>query len=178
MSKQYVNGKWCIRCGKEGPTPYLRKNWKLLTTDPYDEIYYHLPILDMGCGNGRNIKFLKEQGFENIVAFDMAGDVGHQFTLGNKSLPLFDESVEVFLSNYVLMFLNKREREQVISDIERTSTSTSTIMVELYAAKESETPDEESVLKLQTEIFERLNKNQTWKKIRWSKSRFIAQREV
>ena len=40
MSRKYMNGKWCVRCGKNVPTPYLRKNTKLFpqngNVDPID----------------------------------------------------------------------------------------------------------------------------------------------
>ena len=129
-----------------------------------------LAVLDIGCGNGRNTRYMRSLGCTNIVAFDMAGDVGHPFTLGKRPLPLFKASVDVILANYVLMFLSKDERTQVIRDIQRVARLDCRIVVELYPAKDSFTPTRDAVSKLLHELRWRLD----WRVLRYrdSESRY------
>jgi len=173
MTRQYMNDRWCVRCGRESPTPYVRDNYKKLQDDWLQHTKFsNAAVLDLGCGNGRNINFLHTQGMKNLVAFDHVDDFGHPFTLGQKPLPMFNRSVDLILANYVFMFLNKKERKQVYKDIRRIANNRCVIMIELYPALDSEVPTEETMLKLQKEIFDALG----WEKLRYSKGRFIAQR--
>jgi hypothetical protein len=162
MSRKYLNGKWCVRCGKKTPTPYLEKNWELLGHEKGT-------IVDIGCGNGRNTVFMQNKGFA-CTPLDMADDFGNTISLGKEKFPLDGKSIDIFLANYVLMFLSKKERNQVASEIKRTAKDGSTIMVELYPALDSNAPSEEKMVKLQKEFFDKLGCT----KIRYSKGKFIA----
>jgi len=179
MTRQHMNDKWCVRCNRKDPTPYLKKNVHLFVEDRCNETcrfgdWQGLHVLDIGCGNGRNMDAMKRIGFRHIVGFDMAGDVGHAFTLGQKPLPIFENTVDIVLANYVFMFLSSDERKQLISDIQKAACPDCTIMVELYPAKDSEAPTESTMVKLQKEVFDQLG----WSKIRYSKGRFIARLEA
>ena len=184
MSRKYLNDRWCVRCGKTDPTPYLRDNWWTLI--PHQRCGLYVPekvaipmctVLDIGCGNGRNLKFMREMGFGRVggakcIGCDMAkGCPGAvMMTLGQDRLPADDKSVDIILCNYLLMFLRDFERQQVIGEIKRVASKHCAIMVELYPAKDSVAKTEAAALKLQKEIFDALG----WVKVRWSKLRFIA----
>ena len=166
MSRKYMNDKWCVRCGKTSPTPYLKKNLKLLQRENYEEAQ----VIDIGCGNGRNTKFLMENGFKNCRAFDMVNDFGEKMTLGHDTFPVVDNSVDVILANYILMFLDNEERKQVITEIDRMSRDGCIFIMELYPAKDSYAKTKEESIKMQKEIFDTLG----WEKIRYSQERFIV----
>ena len=133
MSRRRVNDRWSVTCNKCTPTPYL--------VQQYERLMYGVAandfIVDMGCGNGRNTKYLKAQGFIHTMAFDMAGYYGSPLTLGRDKFPVRDRSIKVILANYVLMFLNKKERAQVFREILRLAAPGCRLMVELYPAKDS-----------------------------------------
>jgi SAM-dependent methyltransferase len=164
MSRKYLNDRYCVRCGRTSPTPYLTKHINLF--GDAEKV-----VLDLGCGNGRNTNFLRKKGFQ-VIPVDMVNDFGSVHRLGVDRLPARDSSVDIILANYVFMFLNKKERRQLIGEIKRVAASGCIIMVELYAAKDSETPTKEASIKLQRELFDVLG----WKKLRYSQERFIAER--
>jgi len=151
-----MNERWCVRCNSAGPTPLLRSNVKLLLGNRVSSAA-DLAVLDLGCGNGRNTRYIRSLGCTNTVAFDMAGDVGHPLTLGKRPLPLFKASVDVVLANYVLMFLNAKELTQTLRDIQRVARPDCRIIVELYPAKDSFAPTPDAVSKLLHEISWRLD---------------------
>jgi len=130
-------------------------------------------VVDLGCGNGRNSDFMREQGHK-VYSFDMIADYKHgiETELGKESLPM-GIPTDIILCNYVLMFLNKKERKQVIKDIKRIAAPGCTVMVQLYEAKDSFAPTKEEKIKMQQEIFDALG----WEKIRYSQQGFVARKE-
>jgi len=165
MTRKYLNDRWCVRCNRLGPTPYLKTHWKKLVPEDKDSC-----IVDIGCGNGRNATFLKGQGYKNVKAFDMANDYGVKLVLGAEPFPIPDKSADVILANYVFMFLDKKERSQAIREIKRVAKPGCTIMVELYPAKDSHAKSEAATAKLQKQLLKALG----WDALRFSKNRFIA----
>jgi len=177
MSRQYLNERWCVRCGRgDGPTPYLRKYLHKLVHNPnvHSDWFKEtdLGIMDIGCGNGRNVKYLHSIGYKNNVAFDMCNDYGYKITLGEERIPLLDHTVDIILANYVLMFLNSKEQNQVIGELQRVAKKDCRIMVELYAAKDSFAKTEDAMVKMQKKLFNTIG----WEAMLYSKGRFIAKR--
>jgi len=169
--------RWCVRCGRNGPTPYIRKNIGLLA-DP-DISDKAIGILDVGCGNGRNSEFLRGLGFWNIMALDMhptyknairCGTEG--IVLGQSELPVSSGVVDLIVATYVMMFLSRSERKQLLSELSRAAKIGCRMVVELYPAKDSETPSAEAVAKLQNELKKSLKLQ--WDVLKESKDRFIA----
>ena len=125
MSRKYLNYRWCVRCGRKTPTPYLKKNTKLLPGQGR--------VLDIGCGNGRNSVYLKNLGYV-VDSVDMAGDFGIQTVLGHDPLP--KGPYDIILANYVLMFLNTQERFKVMKDVNGGANSGALLFIEMYPAKD------------------------------------------
>jgi SAM-dependent methyltransferase len=165
MSRKYVNEKWCVRCGKTTPTPYLQKNIGLLGDKNSEKL-----VVDVGCGNGRNTIFMQDQGFR-VVPLDMCNDLGENIILGKDPFPLADDSVDIILSNYVMMFLSAEERDQVIKEMKRVAKTGCKIILELYPAKDSFIVNEEEMVAMQKDIFDKLDCFQ----IRYSKGKFVAE---
>lgn len=148
MSRKYVNEKWCVRCGKKSPTPYLAKKIEVLIDGrPVAD----LSAIDVGCGNGRNSAYLKEKGIA-VTSCDMAGDFGNKCVLGREPLPAADGTIDIALANYILMFLNEDERKTTYGEIDRVARRNCRLMVELYAAKDSAFPNPVKLEMLQNEI--------------------------
>jgi tellurite methyltransferase len=166
MSRKYINEKWCVRCGKKTPTPYLQKNIGLLKTEGKT-------VVDVGCGNGRNTIFMREQGF-NVTPLDMCNNFGEDMILGKDKFPLEDNSVDIILSNYVMMFLSPEERDQVIKEMRRVAKEDCMIMLELYGAKDSYAVNDEQIADMQKDIFDKLGCS----KVRYSKGKFVAKMET
>lgn len=89
-------------------------------------------ILDVGCGNGRNIIALaRESGMEGY-GFDISGEAISQAVKAGKGLPikfevrgaeeallLDDESVDVAMDMMTSHFLNKEQRDKYVKEIVR-----------------------------------------------------------
>jgi len=178
MSRKYLNDKYCVRCGRKEACPYLRDNYELLLRTFYSKdcnpkypCYRTLNIVDIGCGNGRNSEFIKKKG-HNVISLDMVNDYGVETTLGQDELPVKDNSVDIILCNYLMMFLSPKERNQLIKEIKRVSKANSIIMLELYPAKDSYAKTGEAMVEMQEQIFKKIG----WEKIRYRKGKFIAQK--
>lgn len=171
MSRKYLNDRYCVRCSRKTVCPYLRKN--------YDKIINFfdnkkISVLDIGCGNGRNSNFMLGKGHE-VVSLDMVSDYGQRCVLGQDSLPVNDSSVDFILCNYLMMFLDKNESSQVLSEMVRVSSKKCVVMVELYPAKDSYAKSEKEMLDMQKNIYSYFEKR-GWSKYRYSKGRFIAKK--
>jgi len=173
MSRKYLNDRWCVRCGKTCPNPYLIKNLKQSGIESCDKC--KSIVLDIGCGNGRNSKYMQSLGFENIISLDMAGDFGIKCILGVDKMPIADDSINIILCNYLLMFLSDRERINVIKEIKRISSSGCIILVELYPAKDSYAKTKEEMMEMLDDIFHSLG----WDKIKYARAgcKFIAKKQ-
>jgi len=107
-----------------------------------------------------------------IFPLDMVDDFGMKITLGHDPIPLPNNSVDIILANYIFMFLDNDERDQLIGELKRVAKPMCKIMVELYAAKDSYTPTKEEVDKLQRQLCEKLG----WIPIKYNTERFIAEK--
>ena len=178
MSRKYLNDRWCVRCGKTKPTPYLKQKVNLFQADTGWQDYR---VIDIGCGNGRNLKFMQEIGFQHLIGMDMAcptleGVCLHKTTLGVDPLPLSSHTVDVILANYILMFLSEQELAQTISEINRVASPKCWLIAEMYPAKDSycKTEKESEVLLYKTRD---LLIKQSWKTIHSVKQRLIMRRD-
>jgi len=168
MSRKYLNDKYCVRCGRKEACPYLRDNYKLLVEGNEER---SLHVIDIGCGNGRNSEFMKKKG-HIVMSLDMVNDYGVKTILGKDTLPVEKASIDIVLCNYLMMFLNQRERSQLIREISRVAAPDCKIILELYPAKDSYAKTEEDMVKMQEKIFKKFG----WEKIRYRKSKFIARK--
>ena len=128
------------------PTPYLKKSLKFI------EGKKRGAVVDIGCGNGRNTLFLRQEGFKNITPLDMKPDFGISITLGKDTFPV--ETADIILANYVLMFLSPEERKQIYKEIRRISNQGCILIYELYPAKDSYCLTKEDMIALGEEILE------------------------
>ena len=102
-------------------------------------------VIDLGCGNGRNTIYLVDNGFEDVNAFDMKPDFGEELHLGKEKIPVGTGAADIVMVNYVFMFLTERELAHACREICRIVKPGGLLLWELYAAKESYTPDARSV---------------------------------
>jgi SAM-dependent methyltransferase len=157
MSRKYLNDKWCVRCGRKEATPYLRKNTKLFPENG--------KVLDIGCGNGRNSKYMAELGYD-VDSVDMVNDFGIKCVLGEDPLP--NKKYDIILANYVLMFLDENTRFKVMREMNSRAKENSMLMMEMYPAKDAHTYNFDSMV----DYF----LNEGWSKIRKLKDRCILKR--
>ena len=158
--------KQVVRCGGKEATPYLRKNVDLFRNCDW--------VLDLGCGEGRNSRFLRDEGVETFP-LDQCPDYGHKW-LADEVLPLADEMVDGVLINYLLMFLTDKELRNVAEEVTRVTKDDSVMMVELEAVKSSNTPTMESVTNLKCKFLNMLQEFGNWKVEKETQSRFIARK--
>lgn len=166
-----MNGRWCVRCGKTDPTPYLKKAYKrFLSSVNTDKL-----VVDVGCGNGRNSKFMLAQGFTNVAPMDMAcGDLEgcRAVILGSERFPIDSRSANIILANYILMFLDKVEVTQVMQEIERIAAKGCFLVIELYPAKDSHWRTAEDIAWLNNALRIRLL-GAGWEQLQYSKDKAI-----
>lgn len=146
-----------VRCGNAKATPYLRQHLPgIPVADP--------PLaLDLGAGNLRNTEFAESLGWV-VMPLDAAGDHGSQrIDLGRDRLPCADRSINLFLCNYLMCFLDDRQRTHLVSEIRRTARPGAHLVVEMYGAKSAFPYDTKK-------IASKLG----WEILRISKNRFIA----
>ena len=157
MSRKYMNNRWCVRCGKDVPTPYLRKNTKLFPQKG--------KVLDIGCGNGRNSRYMMDLGY-NVDPIDMAVDFGVKCILGEDSLP--NKKYDILLANYILMFLDKDTRYKVMKEMSSRAKKNAVLMIEMYPAKDAYEYNFDSMV----DYF----LNNGWSKLRKSKDKCVLEK--
>ena len=182
-----MNDRWCVRCGRRGPTPFLKKMEPTLWEYCQERCNGGIPrVADLGCGNGRNVLFMRQdpRGHTWIVhGLDMAptGCEGcsENFRLGQDRFPYDDQSVNLFLANYSLMFLDKDETIQVMREINRTADDGALLVVEMYPARDSETPNDDMIRDRMTWIAGMMRGQPGyWGILYNAKSRMILQKEL
>lgn len=146
-----MNDRWCVRCGKDTPTPFLVKCFRKMGSR-----LDGMSVADIGCGNGRNSRYAKSLGAET-VAFDMCGDYGTPLILGKDKFPVKDGSFDIVLANYIFMFLDKKEIEFVLKELSRIIRPDASLIWELYPAKDSFYPDAKSIMELNNSIRDRFS---------------------
>ena len=104
----------------------------------------------------------------------MVADYKHGIAteLGEEPLPT-KVPANIILCNYLLMFLDEKERRRVIKDIKRIAAPNCKVIVQLYPAKDSYAKTKEEMIKMQREIFDALK----WTKIKYSQEGFVAERK-
>ena len=182
-----MNDRWCVRCSRKGMTPFLRSSLPKIQLElcDADTLVSDLYVVDIGCGNGRNIAGLVEAGFSRdlVHGYDMcpsARDI--KLMLGRDEFPAINCSTDLVLANYVLMFLNDIELMQVFNEINRITTHGSILVIELYPAKDSRIKTDIEMVAFQHEIHRRLEKalpdGHRWDRKRWNKGKCVLQRYV
>ncbi len=89
-------------------------------------------VLDLGCGNGRNLIYLAETFGTTGVGYDVSGEAVAQarkkseklpitYTVRSiaKPIPLADESQDIVLDMMTSHFLNEQERAELLKEIHR-----------------------------------------------------------
>lgn len=124
-----------IQSGHKEATPYVKKYVPTLDVPKSDV------ALDFGSGNGRNIDFIKSLGFKKVLGFDKAEsccdihpDVFNA-DLGKDEVPLPNTSAGLILCNYLMCFLNVKQRKHLASQIDRVGKQGCYLVMELYPAK-------------------------------------------
>lgn len=150
-----------VRCHRSRATPYLRRHL------PDLPVRKSALVLDLGCGNLRNTRFARSLGFRRVMPVDAAGDFGIQVQLGTDPIPADDGSVGLVLCNYLLCFLNSRERAHLIREIKRVSLPGTHVVLEMYPAKSGVPYD-----------MDRIVRQFGWTVLHRVKDRFVARRDT
>lgn len=172
MSRKYMNDRWCVRCGKESPTPFVEKWARSMWFESPEGV-----ILDIGCGNGRNSKYVHNEFNQAPVSVDMCNDYGVKCILGHDKLPVKTKSVSFVLASYVLMFLNEKELSKLCKELNRVCMPGCKILVEMYPAKDSECKTPDACQDRMGLFYSSLDRNK-WVYIGYWKNRVILQRRI
>ena len=184
MSRKYVNDKWCVRCGRTTMTPFLRTSMPKIvkaigrTSD--------VTVIDIGCGNCRNINNMNEFVKGRFVGYDMVADAQTHVELVKIKLGVdfIQEpwgSVDIVLADFIFMFLSEAELNNVIDSIKYIIKDSGVIVIELYPAKDSRVKTEAEITPFMEAIVARFNKDTvitrpgTWIYIRKCKGKCVLQ---
>jgi SAM-dependent methyltransferase len=168
MSRKYMIDRWCVRCGRTEPSPFTKRclakimtHYALKGEPTFDKL-----VVDVGCGNGRNSKRFLECGFK-VRAFDMNSDCEgvEKIVLGMDKIPIETDAADIVLANYSLMFLNDKERFNVMYDISRILKKSGMFIWELYPAKDSFCKNSMELKKIQEETAYRAERAMSLKKV-------------
>lgn len=181
VSRKYMNGRWCVRCHRQGMTPFLRTSVSAIrhAVTAGERKLSSVTVIDIGCGNGRNMEGLRELGFGKVSGYDMCADAPGSVpvVLGHTPFPCSDGKADVILANYVFMFLDEAETTQVLREINRSSHAGSMLVLELYPAKDSRIRDDKQMLNMQHDLYEELMRDAaSWASLRWCKGKFLLRR--
>lgn len=180
MSRKYMNGKWCVRCGRKGMTPFLRTSLPKIEVgfalDGY--VRSEITVIDIGCGNGRNLTGLEERGYVKLHGYDMCpGASATALVLGKDKLPHAAGSVDIVLANFVFMFLDEAETSQVLAEINRITHTGSVVVIELYPAKDSRIKNAREMEAMQSALHIELERGLPdgllWDRVRWCKGKCV-----
>jgi hypothetical protein len=123
-----------IRCNNARPTPYLRKQFAAMLQAGYDP--RNRTAIDIACGNGRNSRFLLEQGIADVLSLDMRADYDEAVEwLANKMIPAATCSASLVLCQYVMMFLTHDEELHLCAEINRVAGVGAVCIIELQEVK-------------------------------------------
>lgn len=125
------NGRAVVRLQGHGhlePTPYLRE-W--LPKLPPPRSRCRSLAVDLGCGSGRNSRYLIETGYL-VRSFDLDADYppAEPWKAG-QGLPISNETVSLVLCQYVLMFLTDVEIACTLDSVNRITEPGGHVIVEL-----------------------------------------------
>ncbi len=96
------------------PAPYLKSISCLF--DKIIDKTDGVRCIDLGCGNGRNSKYMSSLGVD-VVSFDIKDDYGYYLDIEKRRIPIFINSTNIFLLQYILMFIHHRHLDTIIKDI-------------------------------------------------------------
>ena len=98
------------------------------------------PVLDVGCGHGRNLALLKTLGFDDLIGIDILERTGEvpdyiKFISHDieKGIPAKDGSSRITLFNYVYMFLKEDAQAYVVKELLRVTKGL--LIIETYTPK-------------------------------------------
>jgi ubiquinone/menaquinone biosynthesis C-methylase UbiE len=126
----------CPQCSNKARSDYIR----FFINKFINEINLDNRIIDLGCGRGRNLYYLNNLGFKNLTAIDLfkfkelnTNKINFINADLNKSIPIYNRKFDIILCNYLLMFINNKDR--LISEINRISNQNCFCIVELNPKK-------------------------------------------
>ena len=109
--------------------PHLRNHYSDLVfqfvKENTDELFTGMSILDVGTGHMRNLKLFEMLGFKELYALDL-DPTDNPLAVKYKSfiqrdilqgLPFKDRAFDIVLCNYVLMFIDPKNMEFVVSEL-------------------------------------------------------------
>lgn len=145
--RKYMNERWCVRCHKPDATPFLRDVYEKRIKDCED---CRKTCVDIGCGNGRNTRWMQARGYEVIPIDHSSGcDNYRDVILGESPMPVFSKTVGVVLANFVMMFLKSKQQMQVLKEINRIAADGAWLVLEYYPAKDSYASTKDAIIGMQ-----------------------------
>ena len=126
--------------------------------------------VDLGCGNGRNGRWLKSLGYEVLSLDQHPPEGGFEADL-RKPIPVFDCIADVVLMQFILMFLEPKERDSLIDEAFRMLDFPGILVVEMMPVK-SGLMDNEAIARCNARIACRAESNSF--KVRVRKHSLIA----
>ena len=166
-------GRYQVTCGREMPSPYLVKQWDKTLKQ---RLANGARAVDLGCGNGRNSKFLRSKGLR-VEGFDAClEEQNKRVVLGKDVVPVKANSVDLILLNYVLMFLSEAEMVQLAGEVGRIAKRGCVVVIEMYPAKDSHDTTNEMCEVAMTMFKRFLLRSQSWEPIHETKMRQILER--
>lgn len=120
-------------------------------------------ILDLGCGNGADTKYLLERGFK-VISCDFSDEalknIGH-FILGSitkkadmtKALPFGDNSFGIVIADLSLHYFDNETTKNILTEIKRIIRPGGYLLARVLAASNFKNPETEIGIKIEDNFF-------------------------
>jgi len=136
------DGRPVVRTGCNRASPFLRSVLLDISRglDLARIVYQRKPTaIDLGCGFGRNSRYLRDNCWVEVLSFDRCPDYGICLELGGE-LPVFTGCVDLVLFQFVAMFLGGMALEKTLLEIHRVAAPGCLAVMEVAAVKNCLTP--------------------------------------
>lgn len=137
-----------VRCNRKGPTPYLAsldatilRAVKEMRAGNKDR---HIRIVDVGAGSGDNMHYVRSliKGPKSCKGYDLdpADSYIEKIDLVYQDMPEQEESVDVILCQYSLMFIPEYRLEEVLTMLHEMADDKAILVFEAFQAKQGYYP--------------------------------------
>lgn len=145
-----------VRYHKSNPSPFLVQSLPVIKESITSRLQNKSPVMaDLGAGNGRNLVCMMDHlPSLTCMAYDLRSDhtMVQQLDLSKGRWPINNDSVDLILCQYLLMFMDTDGIKHTLSEINRIASKHCVLVLELFSAKQSHFPNNNLLTRLDDKV--------------------------